>query len=97
MSEKETDDLLPIRVGSIDPTAITAQISLPAAVWERLTADLRDDDRMSLGRPELPDVPLHVRIWQFLDLATMSWEDSVTEPPVYPGNGSDDLDDLLPF
>ena len=90
-----------IRAGDfVDPTAIPATISLPAAVWERLTADLRDDDREGFGRPELPDTPLHARIEMFLEMQLIGWEGSVTEYPTdddTSGVTDGDLDDGMPF
>ncbi|WP_347303665.1 hypothetical protein V5740_03315 [Croceibacterium sp. TMG7-5b_MA50] len=99
MKEKEESADLPlIQVGHLDdPTAITVQVSLPAAVWERLTADLRDFDRMTFDRPELPDLSLPERIWQFLDMELLSWEASVTDYPERKEVEFDDLDDGLPF
>lgn len=90
-----------IRAGdSIDPTAIPATISLPTAVWERLTADLRNDDRVPLGHPELPDTPLHARIATFLEMQVAGWEGSVTRHSARlnaSGDANSNLDDGLPF
>jgi len=97
MKENELAELPLIQVGNLDdPTAIAVQVSLPAAVWERLTADLREFDRVTFNRPELPDLSFPERIWQFLDLEVLSWEASVTEYPEHQGT-ADDLDDGLPF
>jgi len=95
---KGDPDLPPIVAGNMsDQTAVAAQVSLPAAVWERLTADLRDDDRESLQRPELADTPLRFRIEMFLEMQLIAWEASVTEYPERGESSSDDLDDGLPF
>jgi len=98
MNEEESAELPLIQVGNLDdPTAIAVQVSLPAAVWERLTADLREFDRVTFNRPELPDLSLPERIWQFLDMELLSWEASVTEYPERSETNSNDLDDGLPF
>jgi hypothetical protein len=83
----------------LDPTAIPATISLPAAVWERLTADLRDDDREGLNRLELPDTPLAARIALFLEMQMIGWEGPAeqTELAVDHAFTDDDLNDGVPF
>jgi len=98
MSEEEIAVLPLIQVGNLDDsTAVRVQVSLPAAVWERLTADLRQFDRVTFNRPELPDLSLAERIWQFLDMELLSWQASVTEFPVYDPDDDGDLDDGWPF
>lgn len=100
MTEEIRNGASPIRAGDfLDPTAIPATISLPAAVWQRLTADLRGDDREGFGRPELPDTPLHVRIELFLEMQLIAWEGSIGGYEVSGGSIDldSDLDDRLPF
>jgi len=96
IQEENSNSMSIIAGNTSDPAAIAVQVSLPAAVWERLTADLRDDDRESLKRPELADTPLRCRIEMFLEMQLIAWEASVTEYPDHSGV-SDDLDDGSPF
>ena len=98
MKEKEVICLPLILAGNTrDPNSIIASVSLPAAVWERLTAHLKGFDREIFHRADLPDMPLLARIEEFLDVELLSWEASVTEYPAYDPEDDSDLDDGLPF
>lgn len=98
MKEHEEVSLPPVFAGSTrDPNSILATVSLPAAIWERLTAHLKGFDREVFQMPDLPDMPLLARIEEFLDLELLSWEASVTDIPPRKEGPYDDLDDGLPF
>lgn len=79
-----------VQVGNGSDDIVTAQISLPAAVWERLTADLRFDCGLLLCIGDEEEAPLAIRIEMFLDLAVAEWEQSGADR-------SDDLNDDVPF
>lgn len=76
-------------VSGDDPSPISATISLPAAVWERLTAHLRGDDHAASDDPDQPDIPLHERIETFLEMQVAEWESSVSDEAS--SDGSDDF------
>lgn len=52
---------------------IAATVILPASVWDRLTEDDKGLDREAWDEPEMPDLPLSVRIGLFLQSETARW------------------------
>ena len=79
--------------GGIDEEYIDATISLPAKLWERMTADLRDFDRDS-GDPWLPDTSLEHRIDLFLTCMIAGWRETAGDDV---SDQAADPDDDPPF